>query len=93
MRQLFKEYFKQIFLVFPLILVITALFISYFSPAETALLTAKHVVGVSITAALYGAVLYKRAEVSIKAGVCFIFFLILWAFFCTIIINFLIFSL
>ena len=37
MKQLFKEYFRQIFLVFPLILVITALLISYFSPAEAAI--------------------------------------------------------
>ncbi len=93
MKQLFKEYFKQIFLIFPLILVIAAILVSYFSSAEMAILTARHVFGIFITAALYGVIFYKRAEMSIKTGLCFIFFLILWGVFCTIVINFLVLNL
>lgn len=93
MKQLFKEYFRQIFLVFPLILVITALLISHFSPAEAAILTASHVFGILISAAVYGVIFFKSAETSIKTGLCFILFLILWGVFCTIVINFLVLTL
>lgn len=76
-----------------MILVITALLISHFSPAETAILTASHVFGILMAAVLYGVIFCKRAETSIKTGLCFILFLILWGIFCTIVINFLVLNL
>lgn len=72
---------------------VTALLISYFSPAEAAILTASHVLGILISAAVYGVIFCKRAETSIKTGLYFLLFLILWGIFRTIVINFLVLTL